>query len=152
MSVRLCVRMCVGWEWGFVNMSSKRWGLEVALSSRQNCVGEGCSAGKEPVQSHRGAKFQKFKVKVVGSSPWLRPKTEPAPACLQQHRLELGFTHYFPLIASETGGCQPGRARDHIGEPSVQGAAAGTAFLWGANSRRALWLLHSTPLVLPPLA
>lgn len=53
----------------------------------------------------------------------------------QQHRFQLLFTHYFPLIASEAGGCQPGRARDRIREPSANPRA-------GGGSLRAAFLLE----------
>lgn len=42
-----------------------------------------------------------------------------------QCRIQLFFTHYFSLIACEAGGCQPGRALNHIREPSTNLPAGG---------------------------
>lgn len=106
------------------------------------------------LRGHRTARSQSFKVTEVGGCPKL--ELEVVGSCWRlptAARFQLLFTHYFPLIASEAGGCQPERAPDRNRDPSANPRSGGgglrAAFLLGgvgvgqrANPRPALQL-HS---------
>lgn len=106
------------------------------------------------LRGHRTARSQSFKVTEVGGRPKLELEVVGSRWRLPTAaRFQLLFTHYFPLIASEAGGCQPERALDRNREPSANPCSGGgglrAAFLLGgvgvgrqANPRPALQL-HS---------
>lgn len=147
---------------GFIRRTGmEKMGLEIDISGQTKWGDFQQRKSQWKVTELRGCRTagsQSFKVTEVGGRPKLELEVVGSRWRLPTATgFQLLFTHYFPLIASEAGGCQPEGALDRIREPSANPHSGGggprAAFLlggvgvrWRANPRPALQLLSERGL------